>query len=352
MTYDQLVRMSKDLVSKAKIRNAISNKIQYLFVDEYQDTYKWQHEIFLAIYKCKRTDFFVVGDPNQSIYGFSYGTSENNAVRPKSYEEFPICQVKKIGDFYEEKIINYRSSKEIVDLANTFNKTFQQISDMGKFTPVRAIEASCPQIIYGLFHSIRKELNLDGTVFYLSLNNRNLLPYKAKNSTVIGTSCIRSVEAGVSQCVGMSIKKMCDANMISRLQFRAFSVLVGNDGGIDLPILKKIYLNKFGRELICLQQELGEVKPIVESLEANHRAMTVHKSKGLEAESVLLILNSNNHLEKILTKKILMKSTTDDDLRLGYVALTRAKKLLVVACAEVINSKNRASLEKLNVAFL
>ena len=47
-----------------------------------------------------------------------------------------------------------------------------------------------------------------------------------------------------------------------------------------------------------------------------------------------------------------MKSTTDDDLRLGYVALTRAEKLLMIACKETINAKNRVALEKLDIAFL
>lgn len=352
MTYDQLVKISKNLVSKAKIRNAVANKIQYLFVDEYQDTYKWQHEIILKIYNCKRTELFVVGDPNQSIYGFSYGTAENNAVRPKKYEDFPISQIKELCDSYAEKTINYRSSKEIVDLANTFNHAFQQTSDMGKFTPVRAIESSCSHAIYDSFHDTREALGLVGTVFYISMYKTNLLPYEAKIDSYSGTSCIRSVEASVSQCIGMSIKKLCEANMIGRIQFRALSVLVGKEECIDLPTVKKVFLSKFGRKLNCLKQELENMAAYVANTVDGNRALTIHKSKGLEVESVLLILNSNNHLDKLLTKKNLMASTTDDDLRLGYVALTRAEKLLVIACKETISPSNRVALEKLDVAFL
>ncbi|WP_028468885.1 DEAD/DEAH box helicase [Neptunomonas japonica] len=352
MTYDQLVKISKDLVSKSKIRKAISSKLQYLFIDEYQDTYKWQHDIFLKIYSAKRTELFIVGDPNQSIYGFAYGASENNAVKPKKYEDFPICQVKNSCDSYTEKTVNYRSSEEIVNLANTFNQAFQQTSAKGCFTPVRAIESSCSQDIYDSFNATREALGLVGTVFYLSMNKSNLLPYEAKIDSYSGSVCIRFIEASVSQCIGMSIKKLCEANMISRIQFRTLSVLVGKEECIDLTAVKRVFLSKFGRDLYYLKQELGNITPSTVNTVDGNRALTIHKSKGLEAESVLLILNSNNHLNKLLKKKSLMKSTTDDDLRLGYVALTRAEKLLVIACKETISPSNRIALEKLDVAFL
>jgi DNA helicase-2/ATP-dependent DNA helicase PcrA len=185
------------------------------------------------------------------------------------------------------------------------------------------------------------------------MHKTTLLPYVDKIDTSQGRGvCIRSKEACVSQCVGMSIKKLSEANMINRLQFRALSVLVGREVNIDLPTIKRVFSSKFGRELIFRKQELGNIAPTLIDNSSGYRALTVHKSKGLEAESVLIILNSNNHINKLLTKKELMKSTTDDDLRLGYVAFTRAEKLLVIACKEIISPSNRAALEKLNVMFI
>ncbi|MFK5948845.1 MAG: UvrD-helicase domain-containing protein [Methylococcales bacterium] len=350
MTYDQIVKISRELVSKSKIRNAVANKVQCLFVDEYQDTYKWQHDIFLKIYSCKKTDFFVVGDPNQSIYGFSYGASENNAVKPKKYEDFPICQVRSFCDSYNEKIINYRSSKEIVDVANLFNQSFQQKSYMGVFSPVVAIETPSHDEIYNIFHAKREELGLDGKVFYLSQYNDTLLPYIEKiEDDPVGRRCIRSVEACVSQLVGMSVIRLCESNSITRIQFRALSVLVGKQDSIDLPVVNKIFLNKFGRKLVCSQQKLGKAVPFEVNIKTGHRALTIHKSKGLEAESVLVILNSNKHINKLLKRKDLMKSEKDDDLRLGYVSFTRAKKLLVIACKEEVSPQNKIELKKLNI---
>ena len=94
ITNDLLVKRSKELVSKVRIRKTLSIKLQYIFVDEYQDTYKWLHEIFLGIYKGNKTELSVIGDPNQSIYGFSYGSSENSARRPKKFNDFPLSQMK------------------------------------------------------------------------------------------------------------------------------------------------------------------------------------------------------------------------------------------------------------------
>jgi DNA helicase-2/ATP-dependent DNA helicase PcrA len=75
----------------------------------------------------------------------------------------------------------------------------------------------------------------------------------------------------------------------------------------------------------------------------------MHKSKGLEAESVLVVFESNNHINKVFTKQNLMTSPTDEDLRLAYVACTRAKKLLVLACTEKINQSNITLLQSFKV---
>ena len=82
------------------------------------------------------------------------------------------------------------------------------------------------------------------------------------------------------------------------------------------------------------------------------RALTIHKSKGLEAESVLVLFDSNNHIKKSFTNKELMESTTDDDLRLIYVAMTRAQKLLVIACKEKISEESKLILNEHNILFL
>ncbi|MCI5136937.1 MAG: ATP-dependent helicase [Candidatus Electrothrix sp. AR1] len=352
LTNDQIVKKSKEIVSSALKRKAIAKKIQYLFVDEYQDTYKWQHDVFIQIHKCMTTEFYVIGDPNQSIYSFAYGVSENEARRPKKYEDFPLCQLRNTCENYYEKKVNYRSSQEIVDLANTFNKDFQQSSKMGEFTPVLVIESTDPQIIYTVFNAQRKKLGLTGSVLYLSKKNKSLEPYIEKiQQKSSALHCIRSIESCITQYTGMNITNFCIENKITRFQFRTLAVLCGKEIDLNLKIIKKIFKKKFKRDIEFCEHKVGEVRPVEINSNMEERALTIHKSKGLEAESVLIIFDTNNHLRKIIKNKALMKSASDDDLRLGYVAITRAKKLLTLACKENINAENLKYLEDLNISI-
>ncbi|PTP99718.1 UvrD-helicase domain-containing protein [Vibrio sp. ZF 223] len=355
ITNDLLVKKSKELVSKSRVRNALSRKLQFIFVDEYQDTYKWLHEIFLNIYRGGRTELHAIGDPNQSIYGFSYGSSENGAQRPKSFKDFPICQLKNSCNRYTEKDINYRSSTEIVTLANTYNRSFQQKSDRGSFSPIFAIETNKTAQILQLFHERRRLLALSGSIFFLSTNNKSLLPYEESLKNKLENKdrkCIRTFEKCIAQYVGLSITSICSENNISRIQFRSLAITLSKEIDVDLEKIKLVFKSKFGENLTYVKQTLGEPSIQIQHDDVNSRVLTIHKSKGLEAESVLLLFKTNNHIKKSFNQKTLMESATDDDLRLVYVAITRAKKLLVIACKEKISEESRRILEQHNIQFI
>lgn len=58
------------------ISQSLSAKFSWFLVDEFQDTTELQTEIFKLIYQTRRSKFFVVGDPYQSIYSFTGARSE------------------------------------------------------------------------------------------------------------------------------------------------------------------------------------------------------------------------------------------------------------------------------------
>ncbi|WP_099203332.1 UvrD-helicase domain-containing protein [Miniphocaeibacter massiliensis] len=72
--FNDLEHLAHELLLKENIRKNIQRDIEYLMVDEYQDSNDIQKEIFYLICsentKLDRNNFFVVGDPKQSIYGF------------------------------------------------------------------------------------------------------------------------------------------------------------------------------------------------------------------------------------------------------------------------------------------
>ncbi|MBP6664776.1 MAG: ATP-binding domain-containing protein, partial [Chitinophagales bacterium] len=73
---------------------------------------------------------------------------------------------------------------------------------------------------------------------------------------------------------------------------------------------------------------------------------TIHSSKGLEATSVLVIAKDNKELSEWLNFEK-ANSELDDTYRLGYVAFSRARDMLVIACLEEINEANKQNLTNL-----
>ena len=80
----------------------------YIFIDEYQDTSAIQMKILLAI---KGKQYYIIGDVNQSIYGFSGANcDEIEALLKKSYETVTMTLTK-----------NFRSHKKIVEHTNKYS---------------------------------------------------------------------------------------------------------------------------------------------------------------------------------------------------------------------------------------
>ena len=68
------------------------------------------------------------------------------------------------------------------------------------------------------------------------------------------------------------------------------------------------------------------------------RLLTIHKSKGLEADGVLVIVENRKQFFKWLNmKRDDLKNEKDEEYRLGYVACSRAKRVLALEYKEKID---------------
>ncbi|HVR44525.1 MAG TPA: ATP-dependent helicase [Thermoanaerobaculia bacterium] len=104
---DLLVNWKRLLEETPEVAEALKRRFRHVLVDEYQDTNRLQAEIVDAMASV-RPNVMVVGDDAQSIYSFRGASFENILTFPR---RFPGCRIYKLE-------MNYRSTPEILDLAN------------------------------------------------------------------------------------------------------------------------------------------------------------------------------------------------------------------------------------------
>ena len=105
--FDDLLVKPLEIFNKyPDVLSFYQNKFQYVLVDEYQDTNKPQFDFIYSITKIKQ-DVFVVGDDDQSIYGWR-GADINNILNFKnSYKNARVIKLEE----------NYRSTQNILECA-------------------------------------------------------------------------------------------------------------------------------------------------------------------------------------------------------------------------------------------
>lgn len=75
LDFNDLIELAEKLLDNPEVREKVSSRIEYLLVDEFQDTDELQYSIIKKIIgefngTGKQNNLFIVGDAKQSIYGF------------------------------------------------------------------------------------------------------------------------------------------------------------------------------------------------------------------------------------------------------------------------------------------
>ncbi|MGL5233023.1 MAG: ATP-dependent helicase, partial [Fusobacteriaceae bacterium] len=107
MDFSDILANTDKILDIPEILDKISDKYRYIMVDEYQDTNPVQYRIINKISK-KYGNICVVGDENQSIYGFRGADIKNILDFEKDY---PNAKIVKLEE-------NYRSTGMILEAAN------------------------------------------------------------------------------------------------------------------------------------------------------------------------------------------------------------------------------------------
>ena len=134
---DLLLRAVQLLRENAAVRELWSTRFQYLMVDEFQDTNHAQEEL-VRLLAGKRKNVCVVGDEDQSIYGWR-GARAGNLKR--FTEDFPGAKLIRLEE-------NYRSTQIIWDAAaavvkNNSDRLGKNLrATLGSGSPLRFYEAA------------------------------------------------------------------------------------------------------------------------------------------------------------------------------------------------------------------
>ena len=103
--YEGIIKISTLMIQEQEyIRKSLFAKFPWILIDEYQDLGRPLHEMILSLYTKTPIKIFAVGDPEQSIYGFT------GAVPDYLNELYNREDVIKI-----ELKNNYRSNQDIID---------------------------------------------------------------------------------------------------------------------------------------------------------------------------------------------------------------------------------------------
>lgn len=128
--FDDMILYCYELLDKRKdILIAWQNKYQYILIDEFQDINRMQYQV-IKMLAAPQNNLFIVGDDDQSIYGFRGARPDIMLNFTKDYQEAKVITLN----------VNYRCQKNIVEDAirlinhneNRFKKDIRPESDSGE----------------------------------------------------------------------------------------------------------------------------------------------------------------------------------------------------------------------------
>ena len=122
--FDDLLRLPVELfIQNEEVLDEYQEKYKYILIDEYQDTNEVQYKMIKKLAE-KYRNLFVVGDINQSIYGFRWSNYKNILNFEKDYPEAVSITLNQ----------NYRSTNTILNAANSVIKNNAESKEVNLFS--------------------------------------------------------------------------------------------------------------------------------------------------------------------------------------------------------------------------
>jgi len=352
-------------------------KFPYVFVDEFQDTNPIQTAIMKKIGE-SGSILGVIGDLAQSIYGFQ-GACRNdfecfileNQIDYKiqnnrrSTEEIIQVLNHMRGNDIEQKTINGKSGSFAKVYIGSVKKIIESLD--GKFDnpPViltrrndyaGQIKSQKDCKLEDLWNVIRSlDSNSERTNFLYSMLLALELSYQKnfKESVKTIERCIRKykdkkiIPKYTKQKIAVTllfkiVSEWCDLKNMNLWEFNNhFYNYLLNEFNIKIGAsIRAGKVKDFSEKWNCIDMiQCLRIKDDISNIR------TVHKAKGSEFETVVVALENEGDLKHIISPTI---ESEDDECRIYYVALSRAKENLII-CVPTIDQEKREALLGLNI---
>ena len=334
---DVLLLTTAMIEQEREVRERVQDQYRFFTVDEYQDISPLQQRLINA-WLGSRQELCVVGDPAQTIYSFAGATP----VFLNSFtQRFPEAEVVRLTT-------GYRSTPEIIFTANSIlrkgamGSELVAINDHGSKPTIAAYNDEASEIA-GIVRDI-KQLISEGTpaqeIAVLARTNNQLsglekamntanLPYQVRNTERFFER--KEVRDFLKQVRTASVIPTEGVSWLDELRTLAQPFLTGGaiDGIAALLHLARELDGDSGFTPKNLRAYLREVEDRVQ--QNNPPTMpvttlaTLHAAKGLEWERVFLIGVSDGILPLENNSTTGDQASIDEERRLFYVGITRAK---------------------------
>ncbi len=397
---DDLERMAFELLrTYPEIAAEISRMRPYIFVDEYQDTNPNQVGILKAISKAGDSFVFAIGDPDQAIYGFR-GADRSAFLRfCEEFEDAVQISLDK----------NYRSAPEILKAGAAIldKEPMQAVSD----EKGRIVIASCSTEKQEAEYIVKSIEKLIGGTSYFSLDSQTVQSHEGEGFSFgdiavlyrinsigdeieaafkkAGIPVIRAGEVPLREIYPVNVIYSLLLYLVHKRRFywERYIKLVSDKGLLPCKDVSQIPLSdayntvkailhthEFGfekdevslkavnkildiasdrkKDLMSFLDFLSTERGIdnIELVGDRISLMSLHSAKGLEWKAVFIA----GCEEGVIPCTLFGNPDIDEEKRLFYVGITRAKKLLFLSHVKrrrlgsrVLNLRPSSFLEKI-----
>jgi DNA helicase II / ATP-dependent DNA helicase PcrA len=356
---DLIVQAVTLLENNPDLQADLQARLPYVFVDEFQDINPSQYRLFELLTR-KNGEWMVIGDPNQAIYGFR-GASADFFSRLQ--QDCPTLEEITLEETFRLNQTVLAASSQVMEGA-ICRKTVRLVSSLKGEPSLKVIGLSSAEAEGEYLARIIEEemggLSLSSKGLESFSDFRHNQPRSFADFAILYRLHIQGeLLASTFSKKGIPFKKIQEIHWVERPEIRACLTMLKSLPFPDispLEALEKVFSCKTPEfppttvEGIEAVKKLhlwaaafkGTLKEFVETLsiqtgldtyepdQETVKLLTLHAAKGLEFPVVIIAGCEGN----LLPLSLLMESDAEEERRLFYVGLTRAKEKVILTWAK------------------